>query len=60
MPSAPLDEAIALTRVCFGSCYAPQFKESRVWRSILAQEPDAFLYIGDNVYQRDENGRRNH
>ena len=23
MPSAPLDEAKALTRVCFGSCYAP-------------------------------------
>jgi alkaline phosphatase D len=58
MPSAPLDEAKALTRVCFGSCYAPQFKESRVWRNILAQAPDAFLYIGDNVYQRDENGRR--
>ncbi|MFT3726060.1 MAG: alkaline phosphatase D family protein [Hyphomonadaceae bacterium] len=43
--------------VCFGSCYAPQFKQSHVWRRILALAPDAFLYIGDNVYQREENGR---
>jgi alkaline phosphatase D len=57
MPSLALDEGRALTRVCFGSCYAPQFKQSHVWRNILAQQPDAFLYIGDNVYQRDENGR---
>ena len=57
MPSAALDESLALTRVCFGSCYAPQFKQSHVWRSILALKPDAFLYIGDNVYQRAENGR---
>lgn len=57
MPSAALDETKALTRVCFGSCYAPQFKQSHVWRHILALKPDAFLYLGDNVYQRDENGR---
>jgi alkaline phosphatase D len=57
MPSAPLDPAKALTRVCFGSCYAPQFKQPMVWRKILALKPDAFLYLGDNVYQRDENGR---
>ncbi|MDP3738274.1 MAG: alkaline phosphatase D family protein [Hyphomonadaceae bacterium] len=57
MPSAPLDETKALTRVCFGSCYAPQFKQSHVWQHILALKPDAFLYLGDNVYQRDENGR---
>jgi alkaline phosphatase D len=57
MPSAPLDESKTLTRVCFGSCYAPQFKQSHVWRSILKLKPDAFLYIGDNVYQRAETGR---
>ena len=57
MPSIALDESKALTRVCFGSCYAPQFKQSHVWRSILTQKPDAFLYIGDNVYQGAENGR---
>jgi alkaline phosphatase D len=57
MPSAPLDEAKPLTRLCFGSCYAPQFKQSYVWRKILALQPEAFLYLGDNVYQRDENGR---
>lgn len=57
MPSAPLDEAKALTRICFGSCYAPQLGETRAWRSILAMKPDAMLLLGDNVYQRDENGR---
>jgi alkaline phosphatase D len=57
MPSAPLDETKALTRVCFGSCYAPQFKQSLAWRSIANLKPDAFLYLGDCVYQRDENGR---
>jgi alkaline phosphatase D len=57
MPSAPWDDARTLTRVCFGSCYAPQFKDSRIWRAIAARKPDAFLTLGDNVYQRDENGR---
>ncbi len=57
MPSAPLDEGKTLTRIGFGSCYAPQFKDSRVWRAIAALQPDAFLYLGDNVYQRDETGR---
>ncbi len=57
MPSAPFDEAQQINRVCFGSCYAPQFKQSHVWRSIQSLQPDAFLYIGDNVYQSDENGR---
>lgn len=57
MSSAPLDVSKRLSCVCFGSCYAPQFKQSHVWRHILALAPDAFLFIGDNVYQRDENGR---
>lgn len=57
MPSAPFDETRTLTRVCFGSCYAPQFKQSHVWGKILALGPDAFLFIGDNVYQRAETGR---
>lgn len=57
MPSAPLDEARVLTRVGFGSCYVPQFEEAGVWTAIRATAPDAFLYIGDNVYQSEENGR---
>ncbi|MBX3478992.1 MAG: alkaline phosphatase family protein [Caulobacter sp.] len=57
MPSAPLDEARVLTRVGFGSCYVPQFEKAGVWTAIRATAPDAFLYIGDNVYQSEENGR---
>jgi alkaline phosphatase D len=56
MPSAQLDEAKPLSRVCFGSCYAPQFRKSHVWREILALHPEAFLYLGDKVYQRAETG----
>lgn len=57
MPSAPFDESRVFTRIGFGSCYVPQFEESEVWRAILAASPQAFLLLGDNVYQTEENGR---
>lgn len=57
MPSALLDESRILTRVGFGSCYVPQFEQADVWRAILAASPQAFLFLGDNVYQTEENGR---
>ncbi len=37
------------TLIAFGSC-ADQNKPQPVWRAILALEPAAFLFIGDNVY----------
>jgi alkaline phosphatase D len=38
-----------LTRVAFGSC-ADQDKPQPVWRTLLADAPDLFIFGGDNVY----------
>ncbi|MEZ5920080.1 MAG: alkaline phosphatase D family protein [Parvularculaceae bacterium] len=57
IPSASLDKKAILSRVGFGSCYVPQFEKAHVWNAIRAARPDAFLFIGDNVYQSEENGR---
>lgn len=38
-----------LTRVAFGSC-ADQDRPQPIWDTIAAQDPDAFLFIGDNIY----------
>lgn len=57
MPSLLLSEDAVLSRVCFGSCYVPQFEAGEVWDAITRSEPDAFLFLGDNVYQSEENGQ---
>ena len=41
--------APALTRIAFGSC-ADQNRPQPIWQSVLAYEPQAFLFLGDNVY----------
>lgn len=46
-----------LSRIALGSCYVPQFKMADVWRAIAGHDPQLFLYMGDNVYQSEENGR---
>lgn len=38
-----------LGRIGFGSC-ADGSKEQPIWQSILAATPDAFVFLGDNVY----------
>lgn len=57
MPSLLLREDAVLTRVGFGSCYVPQFEAGEVWDAITRSRPDAFLFLGDNVYQSEENGQ---
>ncbi|OGT59495.1 MAG: hypothetical protein A3E01_01565 [Gammaproteobacteria bacterium RIFCSPHIGHO2_12_FULL_63_22] len=57
MPSAALDASVSLTRIALGSCYVPQFEKADVWNSVSRQDPQLFLYMGDNVYQSEENGR---
>ena len=39
----------ALTRIAFGSC-ADQNRPQPIWGSVLAYQPQAFLFLGDNVY----------
>ncbi len=38
-----------LTRIAFGSC-AKQDRPQPIWDSILAQRPEVFLFLGDNIY----------
>lgn len=57
MPSAKRDDDAALTCIALGSCYVPQFEKPAVWHAIAAQQPQLFLFMGDNVYQSEENGR---
>ncbi|MBT5198709.1 MAG: hypothetical protein HOM06_14270 [Gammaproteobacteria bacterium] len=42
-----------MTRIAFGSCYHPSL-ESGIFNAIAGQHPDAFVFLGDNVYAEDE------
>jgi alkaline phosphatase D len=45
----PLAPDTVLTRFAFGSC-VNENREMKFWDAIAAQQPQAFLLIGDNVY----------
>jgi len=49
MSSAKLDTSKPLTRIAFGSCLN-ETKEQAIWNTIAEEDPDLFLFIGDNVY----------
>ena len=53
MPSAPLDESRKISKIAFGSCGDP-YKDMTIWNAIAEEEPNLFLYLGDNVYQTEE------
>ena len=46
-PHPELDRS--LTRIAFGSC-AKQSKEQPIWDTVLANHPDLFVFLGDNIY----------
>jgi alkaline phosphatase D len=46
---AVLDADRALTRIAFGSCNH-QLRSQHMWGEIAANDPDLFLFIGDNNY----------
>lgn len=50
--------APALDTIAFGSC-AREREPQPIWTEIVAQQPDLFLFIGDNMYAdfQDENGK---
>ena len=47
MSSKALPEII--TRLSFGSCLSEK-KDQSIWNNIAAEKPDAFIFMGDNVY----------
>jgi len=38
-----------VTRIGFGSC-SHQDKPQPIWTSVLEDKPDAFIFLGDNIY----------
>lgn len=38
-----------VTRIACGSCYKPE-RDTGIWEVIAAEQPQAFLFMGDNVY----------
>ena len=53
MPSASLDKDKIISKIAFGSCGDP-YKDMTIWNSIAQEQPNLFLYLGDNIYQTEE------
>ena len=53
MPSAVLADSQEIDRIIIGSCF-DQTRSARVFDDIAQRKPDAFLFMGDNVYAEDE------
>jgi alkaline phosphatase D len=49
-PSASRDPSLALTRIAFGSCHDPERAGMEILDRVAADNPDVFIYTGDNVY----------
>jgi len=47
MPSKALPRT--LNRIAFGSCLSEK-EDQTIWTTIAAENPDAFIFMGDNVY----------
>ncbi|MFK7851495.1 MAG: alkaline phosphatase D family protein [Akkermansiaceae bacterium] len=39
-----------IQKIAFGSCYSPRDKNDEIFKGILKQEPDLFVFLGDNIY----------
>lgn len=48
-PDSAPDSAEAIDVIAFGSC-ARQDRVQTIWPAIIEQDPDLFLFIGDNIY----------
>ena len=47
---ADFHHAKVVTKIAFGSCFDPRDKESSIFDAILKHRPDAFVFLGDNIY----------
>ncbi len=45
----PEHESPAISKIIYGSCIH-QYKEQPIWSPINAEQPDLFVFLGDNVY----------
>lgn len=53
MPAATLAPEKILNRIALGSCFHP-LMDSNIFNEISQRNPDAFIFLGDNVYAEDE------
>ena len=56
-PSVALDTTQVLTTIAFGSCNR-QDEPQPLWDDIRAQNPDLWIWLGDNIYGDTENMRK--
>lgn len=49
-PVLSLDPRQSLTRIAFGSCHDPAEPGMEIMSRVAADNPDVFIYTGDNVY----------
>ena len=49
LPAKAQDPQTPLTRIAFGSC-AQQGRPQPIWDAVLAQKPELFIFLGDNIY----------
>ena len=49
-PASDFDDATEISTIAFGSCFNPKKKKFEIFDGILKQKPDAFLFLGDNIY----------
>lgn len=50
----PAQESKAVTKIIYGSCIH-QAKEQPIWQAINQEQPDLFVFLGDNIYGDTEN-----
>ena len=56
-PAVALDTTQTLTTIAFGSCNR-QDEPQPLWDDILAQQPDLWIWLGDNIYGDTDNMRK--
>ncbi len=56
-PTAALDTSQTLTTIAFGSCNK-QDEPQPLWDDILAQRPDLWIWLGDNIYGDTDNMKK--
>ena len=48
-PTSGQAELTTLRSIAFGSC-AKQYTPQPIWDSVIAGNPDLFIFLGDNIY----------
>ena len=49
-PASDFSDPNEVQTIAFGSCFNPKHKKFQIFDGILKQEPDLFLFLGDNIY----------